>query len=306
MSSLDTEPRTVSIGTPGANDGSTLATRRRISRSWLSPALTVPAVVLITVFFAIPIANVVVLSFTEPEAGLENYAWLFTTPLIGRAAVSTLTISLAVTLACLLMAYPYACLMTIVSERSRSILTMLIMVPMWSSILVRTLAWVVLLQDSGPINALLTDIGLGPVQLIRTPLGVGIGMAQVLLPFMVMPLYSSLSRIDRRLVTAAKSLGASSAQAFFKVYLPLSRPGIFSGCLTVFILALGFYIIPSLLGSPQDTMISAMIQQQVSGFLQWGRGSALGVVLLAVTLLALVLVSRLGKTKRTSSKGDDR
>ncbi|WP_300267515.1 ABC transporter permease [Microbacterium sp.] len=306
MTLPETEPRTVSIGTPDAGDVSAPARRRRLPQAWLSPLLTVPAAALITVFFAIPIVKVVVLSFTDPQAGLDNYEWLFTTPLIGQAAANTLGISLSVTVVCLLMAYPYACLMTIVSDRTRSVLTMLIMVPMWSSILVRTLAWVVLLQDSGPINAVLTDIGLGPVQLIRTPLGVAIGMSQVLLPFMVMPLYSALSRIDRRLITAAKSLGASSAQAFFKVYLPLSRPGIFSGCLTVFILALGFYIIPSLLGSPQDTMISAMIQLQVSGFLQWGRGSALGVVLLVATLVALVLVSRLGKTKRTSSKGGRR
>lgn len=302
MSQLETEARTVSIGTSNASDSSALVRRRRLPASWLSPALALPAFVLITVFFAIPIVQVIILSFTDPQPGLDNYSWLFTTPLIGQAAIGTFLISLSVTLVCLLMAYPYAYLMTIVSERTRSVMTMLIMVPLWSSILVRTLAWVVLLQDSGPINGMLTAIGLGPLQLIRTPLGVGIGMSQVLLPFMVMPLYSALARIDTRLVTAAKSLGASPVGAFFKVYLPLSRPGIFSGCLTVFILALGFYIIPSLLGSPQDTMLSAMIQLQVSGFLAWGRGSALGVVLLVATLVALVLVSRLGKNTR-SSKG---
>jgi putative spermidine/putrescine transport system permease protein len=305
MSQLDIHSATTSMSSPDANSGAP-ANRRSIPGSWISRALTVPALTTLTVFFSIPIAIVIVMSFTDPQAGLENYTWLFTTPLIGKAAINTFLISFTVTLVCLAMAYPYAYLMTIVSDRTRSVMTMLVMIPLWSSILIRTLAWVVLLQDSGPVNAVLVAVGLEPMQLIRTPLGIVIGMSQVLLPFMVMPLYSALSRIDLRLVTAAKSLGASPMRAFLQVYLPLSKQGIFSGSLTVFILALGFYIVPSLLGSPQDTMLSAMIQMQVSGFLAWGRGSALGVVLLTATLIALVLATRIAKGKKNRPGGTTR
>ncbi|WP_336626319.1 MULTISPECIES: ABC transporter permease [unclassified Microbacterium] len=259
-------------------------------------SLTAPAFLLITLFFAFPIIVVIVVSVTDPVPGLQNYAWVFTSPLALRSALTTVVISLSVTLICLLLAYPYAHLMTIVSERTRAVMTLLVMVPLWTSILVRTLAWVVLLQDTGPVNAFFETVGIGHVQLIRTPLGVAIGMAQVLLPFMVMPLYSSISRIEPRLVPAAQSLGARPVVAFFKVFLPLSKPGIFSGSITVFILALGFYIIPSLLGSPQDPMFPSLIQLQVSGFLEWGRGTALGVCLLAAALLALFLVTKLTKS----------
>lgn len=305
MSQLDIHEATTRTSSSGANSRG-LGRRRAIPARWISRALTVPALVTLTLFFSIPIVIVITMSFTDPQTGFGNYVWLFTTPVIGKAAINTFLISLAVTLVCLSMAYPYAYLMTIVSDRTRSVMLMLIMVPLWSSILIRTLAWVVLLQDSGPINAVLVAIGLEPIQLIRTPLGIVIGMSQVLLPFIVMPLYSALSRIDLRLVTAAKSLGASPVRAFLQVYLPLSKQGIFSGSLTVFILALGFYIVPSLLGSPQDTMLSAMIQMQVSGFLAWGRGSALGVVLLTTTLIALLLASRLTNGKKNRTGGTTR
>lgn len=263
-------------------------------------SLTLPALALILFFFILPIIVVLIRSFTDPAVGLDNYQWALSSDLVGKSALSTLVISLTVTLVCLVLAYPYAYLMTIVSDRTRAIMTVLVVVPLWTSILVRTLAWVVLLQDSGPINGLLEAFGAGPVQLIRTPLGVAIGMSQVLLPFMVMPLYSALARIDSRLIPAARSLGASPVVAFVKVFLPLSKPGIYSGCITVFILALGFYIIPSLLGSPQDPMASSLIQLQVSGFLAWGRGTALGVLLLVATLLALFIVTRLTKSGFTA------
>lgn len=281
----------------GAQAGSGAA---RTREGWRDAArhltLTAPAFLLITLFFIFPIIVVMFVSVTDPEFGFQNYAWVFSSPLALRSAATTFAISLSVTLICLLLAYPYAYLMTIVSDRTRGVMTMLVMVPLWTSILVRTLAWVVLLQDSGPINAFFESVGIGHVQLIRTPLGVAVGMAQVLMPFMVMPLYSSLSRIEPRLVPAAQSLGARPIVAFFRVFLPLSKPGIFSGSITVFILALGFYIIPSLLGSPKDPMFPSLIQLQVSGFLQWGRGTALGVCLLVAALLALFLVTKLTKS----------
>ena len=278
--------------TSGAGAGK----RRRGPKNWRPLMLLIPAFVIVTLFFLAPLIDVFVRSVTDPQPGMQNYVWLFTTPANLNVVVRTFGTAILVTLVCLVLAYPYAYLMTVVSDRTRNLLQLFIMMPLWTSILVRTLAWMVLLQDTGPINGLLAAwFDIGPVPLIRTTFGVALGMSQVLLPFMVLPLYSSMAKIDKRLLPAASNLGANPVTAFFTVYLPLSKPGIFSGGVTVFILGLGFYIIPALLGSSKEIMISALIQQQISVFLMWGQGTALGVFLLVCTILILVLVSRINR-----------
>lgn len=266
----------------------------RTGRNWKPFLLLVPAFLLVSTFFLSPLIDVFIRSVTDPEPGLQNYQWLFATEGNWVVAGRTFGTSFVVTLICLLLAYPYAYLMTIVSDRTRNIMQLFVMMPLWTSILVRTLAWMVLLQDTGPINGfLMSFFGLeSPVPLIRTTFGVGIGMTQVLLPFMVLPLYSAMAKIDKRLLPAASNLGANPVTAFFTVYLPLSRPGIFAGSITVFILGLGFYIIPALLGSSREIMMSALIQQQVSVFLMWGQGTTLGIFLLVSTILILVILTR--------------
>lgn len=266
------------------------------AKNWRPLLLLVPAFAIVSLFFLAPLIDVFIRSVTDPEPGLQNYAWLFTTKTNLVVAGRTFGTAFMVTAICLLLAYPYAYLMTVVSDRTRNLMQLFIMLPLWTSILVRTLAWMVLLQDTGPINGLLeTLFGIGPVPLIRTTLGVTIGMTQVLLPFMVLPLYSAMAKIDKRLLPAASNLGARPITAFFTVYLPLSRPGIFAGSVTVFILGLGFYIIPALLGSSKEIMMSALIQQQISVFLMWGQGTTLGIFLLTATILILVLVTRFSK-----------
>ena len=270
--------------------------RRRSLGNWRPLLLLIPAFVIVSLFFLAPLIDVFIRSITDPKPGVQNYVWLFTTEANINVVVRTFVTAIVVTLVCLLLAYPYAYLMTIVSDRTRNLMQLFIMMPLWTSILVRTLAWMVLLQDTGPINGLLMAwFGIGPIPLIRTTFGVALGMSQVLLPFMVLPLYSSMAKIDKRLLPAASNLGANPVTAFFTVYLPLSRPGIFSGGVTVFILGLGFYIIPALLGSSKESMISALIQQQISVFLMWGQGTALGIFLLVCTILILVVVSRFNK-----------
>lgn len=284
---------TEALAVSGAGAG---AGKKRGPRNWRPLLLLLPAFAIVSLFFLAPLFDVALRSVTDPEPGLQNYQWLFTTQ--ANIAVVTRTFSTAfiVTIVCLLLAYPYAYLMTVVSDRTRNMLQLFIMLPLWTSILVRTLAWMVLLQDTGPINGILMAwFGIGPVPLIRTTFGVALGMSQVLLPFMVLPLYSAMAKIDKRLLPAASNLGANPVTAFFTVYLPLSRPGIFAGGVTVFILGLGFYIIPALLGSSKEIMISALIQQQISVFLMWGQGTALGMFLLICTILILVIVSKLNK-----------
>lgn len=259
--------------------------------------LVAPALFLLLLALGLPLAVVVLRSFAEPQWGLQNYAWFFSSQVNLTVLQRTFTISAWVTMVCLLCAYPYAYVMTAVGPTLRLLLILCVLVPFWVSGVVRTLAWVILLQDSGVINSMLKAIGLSPIKLIRTQTGVVIGMAQVLLPFMILPLYAVMKTIDLRLVQAARSLGASPVRAFLQIYLPLSLPGVYAGTIIVFILALGFYITPALLGGPRSTMLSTLIQHQVLSLLNWGRGGAMGVVLLVATFVLLALAAPLTRQK---------
>jgi putative spermidine/putrescine transport system permease protein len=267
--------------------------------TWL---LLLPALAVLVLLFLAPLAVMATRAFTDPEPGLGNFSWFFGSEAAVKALLRTFTVAGIVTIVCLALAYPYAYLMTVCSPRTRAVLTLLVLLPFWTSLMVRTFAWVVLLQDSGVINHALKLIGVGPIPLIRTTTGVVIGMAQVLLPFMVLPLYAVMAGVDRRLLLAAQSLGAPPVVAFVRVYIPLTMPGVGAGCLTVFITSLGFYVTPSLLGSPDRALISQQIFTQVNGLLAWGRGGAMGVVLLVVTLALLgfaVFFMRMGEARRT-------
>ena len=251
-----------------------------------------------------PLAIIVIRSFAQPEWGLQNYIWFFGTPVNLTVLQRTFAISAWVTGVCILCGYPYAYLMTAVGPKLRLLLILCVLVPFWVSGVVRTLAWVILLQDLGVINSSLRALGISPVKLIRTQTGVVIGMAQVLLPFMILPLYSVMKGIDLRLLQAARSLGARPVRAFLQVYLPLSLPGVYAGATIVFILALGFYITPALLGGPRSTMLSTLIQTQVLSLLNWGRGGAMGVVLLVATFVLLAIAMPLMRQPhRTGSVG---
>ncbi|ESW67697.1 ABC transporter permease [Mesorhizobium sp. RSR380A] len=263
----------------------------RPGRAWRPFALTAPALILLVAVIGYPLLTIVLRSLSEPEWGLQNYAWFFGAPVNLTVLQRTFVISAWVTLVCVIAAYPYAYLMTAVGPRVRLVLVLCVLIPFWVSGVVRTLSWVILLQDSGVINSLLRSVGFGGVKLIRTQTGVVIGMAQVLLPFMILPLYSVMQGIDLRLMRAAQSLGARPSRAFFTVYLPLSLPGVYAGAIIVFILSLGFYITPALLGGPRSTMLSTLVQTQVLSLLQWGRGGAMGVVLLVTTFVLLALAA---------------
>lgn len=254
--------------------------------------LTVPAVLLLLVALGYPLAQVVLRSFTDPQPGLDNYIWFFSRPVNLTVFWRTFEVSAWVTLLCLILGYPYAWMMTAVGPRMRMLMILCVLVPFWVSGVVRTLAWVILLQDSGVINRVIMALGFEKLRLIRTQTGVIIGMTQVLLPFMIMPLYAVMRGIDLRLVQAAQSLGARPVLSFLQIYLPLSLPGILGGAVIVFILGLGFYITPALLGGPRATMLSTLAQQQVLQQLNWGRGGAMGVILLVSTLLLLAVAAR--------------
>lgn len=267
-------------------------------------ALTFPALAVLILVMAVPLGAIILRSFTEPELGFQNYIWFFDTPVNITVLLRTFKISAMVTLCCVIAGYPYAFAISVAGPRLRLVLILCVLVPFWVSGIVRTLAWVILLQDSGVINRSLVWMGFDKIKLIRTQLGVTIGMTQVLLPFMIMPLYAVMRGIDLRLLQAARSLGARPISTFFQVYLPLSLPGIFAGGTIVFILALGFYITPLLLGGSQSTMLSTLIQQQVLSLLKWGQGGAMGVVLLIATFGLLAIAAPFMRRKYQMSGGN--
>ncbi|WP_197746423.1 ABC transporter permease [Mycolicibacterium tokaiense] len=263
--------------------------------------LAVPAAVWLLLYFVIPSVQLLLTSLTTPEPGLGNY-----TAIADGAAVSiivrTLVMAVVVAIVCAVIAYPYAYLMTIATPRWRAILLILVLVPFWTSLLARTFAWVVLLQDGGLVEKAFAALGLGSVQLLGTPVGVTIAMAQVMLPFMVLPLYNTMRGINRRLVDAALSLGAHPVQAFLRVYLPLSFPGLAAGATLVLVLSLGFYVTPALVGSPQQSMLAQYIGVQVNELVNFGGAGALALTLLIVTLLLLAAVQLLTRRRSGSQR----
>jgi len=257
--------------------------------------LVLPAVIFLLVFFLAPLALMSLRSVTDPPgAGLSNYEKFFAQEAYLRVLTNTFWIAVISTVTCLVVGYPFAYLMTIVPGRVAGLLLIAVLLPFWSSLLVRTFAWQVILRDTGIINRFLLDLGLisEPLTLIRTTAGVILGMSHILLPFMVLPIYAVMRRIDPEFGRAAANLGASPAAAFFRVFVPLSLPGVVAGSLLVFVLALGFYITPALLGGLRDQMISQLIVQQIQQRLDWGFGTAMSVLLMVITLAILFVASR--------------
>ena len=253
-------------------------------------ALLSPSLILVIGVFLLPLSMMLWRAFSDPQLGFGNFQWYLSDAVQRDVLVRTFTTALIVTVVCLLVGYPYAYAMVAFGPKVRALLTLLILVPFWTSLMVRTFAWVILLQDNGPVHTALSFIGLEQVRLIRTNLGVVIGMSQILLPFMVLPLYAVMVSIDRRLVLASASLGARPHTSFLRIWAPLSLPGVGAGCLMVFISSLGFYVTPALLGSPNNSLISQQIYVQVNSLLQWGKGGAMGVVLLILTFAVLAVL----------------
>ncbi|MDT8843117.1 ABC transporter permease [Paraburkholderia fungorum] len=203
----------------------------------------------------------------------------------------TAGLGLIVTICCLLLAYPVAYLLASVRPRTGNLLLILVLLPFWTSLLVRTTAWIVLLQHEGVVNKLLMSIGVisAPLDLIYNRFGVVVTMTHILLPFMILPLYSVMKSIPVSYTRAARSLGASPWLAFRRVYFPQSMPGISAGVLLVFILSIGYYITPALVGGAADQMISYFVADNLGRSLNWGLAAALGGLLLA-SVLALYAV----------------
>jgi putative spermidine/putrescine transport system permease protein len=251
--------------------------------------LLIPTIAFLLIFFLYPL--VFVGSRSLPGFSLQFYASIVTVPVYLKVIIQTFQTSAIVTVVCLLLGYPYAYAMARSRGWTLTVLSICLLLPFWVSLLLRTFAWMVLLQDTGIINTALIDAGIisEPLHLIRNILGVSIGMTHILLPYVVLPIYSVMRKIDSRLMEAASISGARPMRAFARVYFPLSLPGVFAGALLAFTLGLGFYITPALLGGARNTLIAQLIANQITEQFNFGFGSALAIVLLLLTGLAFGL-----------------
>lgn len=252
--------------------------------------LATPATVFIAVLFMLPLAILFAQSF---QAGsLAPYHKALFDGLYVTVLINTLALAGYVSLICLLLAYPVAYFLATARGYWPTLGLIFLLLPFWTSILVRTYGWMVILGRNGIVNRLLLDLGVitTPIPMVNNLTGVLIGMVHVLLPYMVFPLYAVMRRMDLTLLSAAEGLGASRWAIFRRVYFPLTLPGVLAGTTLVYVLSVGFYITPALLGGGKVPMTALLIEKQVSQFLDWGFASALSVVLLVATLLVYLVL----------------
>lgn len=252
-----------------------------------------PLLLLMLALFVLPILLMLARSVTEPEWTLENYQDLIETSVYIRVLGRTLRIALITTIVCALLGYPLAYWMRGLPPQRQVLAVAFVVLPFWISILVRTYAWIVVLGNAGVVNRVLLDLGIvsAPVAFLYNELGVVIGTTNVLLPFLVLPLFAAMVRIDDRLLQAAESLGASQMTIFRRVFFPLSLPALAAGAILVFILTFGFFITPAILGGGRVPMVANALDLLINQFARWETAAALSTVLLVVTL-ACFAVSR--------------
>ena len=267
--------------------------------------LLMPAMVLLTALFFIPILLVLAQSVFDPTFTLENFKKVFSNQGYMTIILRSLSIAAISTIGSLLLAYPVAYSLVFSPPSRRNIMMTIVLIPFWTNILIRCYSWMLILQGNGVVNSLLID-GLGvisqPIPLVFNMTGVLIGMIHYLVPMNILILYSAMKSLDLRLMTAAQSLGANPVRAFLFVFLPLTRSAIQASAILIFIVALGFYVTPVLLGGRSETTISVLVSIYFSDVLDWGFGSALAAVLLALTLAGLLSYQVVKKLDRRGGR----
>jgi len=256
--------------------------------------LVSPALVALILLFAYPISRILVKSLFDPHFTLKHYVYFFTSPLYIRVMWITIELSFLTTFTALVIGYILAYVLRLARPGVRSVFLLAIVLSFMISLLVRNYSWILVLQRNGVINILLKYFGIidHPVKLLHNKFGVVVGMTHIFVPYIAFPIYSVMMGIDLNLEKAAQNLGASRWQAFWKVTFPLSLPGIGAGALLVFIMALGFFITPALLGGRKEQMLSNLIQIQVVDLLNWPFASAMSTILLIVTLVIFFIYNR--------------
>lgn len=260
-----------------------------------------PAVIWLFVFLVVPTLFVVLYSFLQKGTyggviysfTFEHFARFFE-PLYIKILWDTLVVSILTTIFCLLLGYPLAYTITRVQRKWQNILLLLVMVPFWINFLVRSYAWVVILRSQGLVNTVLMKLGIisEPLQLLYTPEAVMIGMVYALLPFMILPVYVSIEKMDRRMLEAAYDLGASPLKAFWNITIPQTLPGIIAGSILVFVPSLGMFVVPDIMGGAKSALIGNVIENQFRSAQNWPFGSALSIIVILFSLILIYFYSR--------------
>jgi putative spermidine/putrescine transport system permease protein len=276
---------------PKSNDLSVLYERKeeRLMLMLLSPALAVIVLLLVVPLLWLAWQSV----WQNGGFTLVNYGHFLTDPAYWMTFLTTFRIAFTVTIVALLLAYPVAYAAAALPKKWSVVLLALVVLPFWTSVLVRAYAWLILLQRTGLINSTLKTAGVidTPLLLVNNEFGTVLATIHILLPFMVLPLYSTMQKIPRELIMAGASLGGSPFHVFWRVFLPLSVPGIIAGMVLVFVLTLGFYITPELLGGGRTYMVSMLVSRNIEVYNEWGAASSISVVLLACVFLIFKLTS---------------
>ncbi|RRN75408.1 ABC transporter permease [Agrobacterium deltaense] len=247
---------------------------------------TLPALVLLVLFFVVPVLILLSRSVTEPVLGFGNYAALLGSSTYLKIFFNTFAVSALVTVVSLAIGFPVAWALAIMPARLASIVFAILLLSMWTNLLARTYAWMVLLQRTGVVNKTLMGLGIidQPLALVNNLTGVTIGMTYIMLPFIIIPLYGVIRKIDPAILQAAALCGATRFQALTRILIPLAAPGMISGALMVFVMSLGYFVTPALLGGTANMMLAELIAQFVQSLVNWGMGGAAALVLLVVTL----------------------
>ncbi len=258
--------------------------------------LASPAILLILVILVVPVGWLFYVSFVGADGSysLENYERMWKRRSYARIFRTTFEVSFLTTGLCILIGYPLAYFIAGLPGRLANLCLITVLLPFWTSLLVRTYAWLVLLQKRGLVNEWAISLGLWdePIKIVHNMTGNLIGMVHIMLPFLILPVYGAMRAINQDYMKAAANLGASPRRAFWTVFFPLTLPGLFAGSLMVFILCLGFFVTPAVLGGGKVIMVSMKIVSNIELFVNWGAASALGVVLLVLTVAILWVASR--------------
>ncbi|WP_313741364.1 ABC transporter permease [Pseudomonas sp.] len=279
----------------GPGSGAAPVRRPSLGQRWKGSRNLLPALLFLGLFFFAPLIGLLLRGVLEPEPGLGNYAQLFANSAYTRVLINTFSVAGLVTLISVLLGFPLAWAITLVPQGWGRWLLNIVLLSMWTSLLARTYSWLVLLQSSGVINKALMAMGIidTPIEMVHNLTGVVIGMSYIMIPFIVLPLQATMHAIDPMVLQAGSICGASPWTNFWKVFLPLCRSGLFSGALMVFVMSLGYYVTPALLGGAQNMMLPEFIIQQVQSFLNWGLASAAAALLVAITLVLFYLYLKL-------------
>ena len=271
---------------------------------WKLFGLASPAILLVLVVLVIPVGWLFYVSFVGADGNfsLENYERMVSRKSYLRIFVTTFQVSILTTALCIVIGYPLAYFISQLPTRWANLCLVTVLLPFWTSLLVRTYAWLVLLQKQGLVNQWAISLGLWdePLKFVHNMTGTLIGMVHIMLPFLILPVYGA---INKDYLKAASNLGASPRRAFWTVFFPLSTPGLFAGSLMVFVLCLGFFVTPAVLGGGRVIMVSMKIVSNIELFVNWGAASSLGVVLLVLTVIVLWIASRFTRLEQMAGGG---